>query len=919
MKGKTKSEIRANRRRRVSRCQRTLYGWASWNDPPTPRKKVSRPLINVYYRNHFDLIWRRGWKRSYEYLGLYYRSYADLEDAIISRCLKLATRQGAAFQVEQALSLREYFHRHPKALPVFCRLARAGRFSLLGAGEAIIDVNMCNGETMARNLASGTWYARETLGSSAAIANHSDGFGSSAQFPQVARLCGMKGIEGLGYCVPDGPYWRGLDGSTVLVKFDYPGVLFSYDHCYYEPCLACRGYGRSGGRVCRPCKGTGLRLSQGTYHLREWIEQLNSPVGRYLVSSEEMLPDEALPGLVAARNAAGKERYRWQTALALMPLFEKDLRRVDDPDVKVSSRMENNPTVSGVLVSRIRVKQAARQAEGWFYTVEKLAALTSPNGGQSFAGDLDRVWLDLPLLFFHDAITGTHNDIASQELLDTARGVVTRAQTIAERAGARALRGARRILNWKGPGTVAVFNPHSFRASLPVEIPAQGNGYRVTDRGGNPLPVYREPSCQDPPLPGISIVGPDYWKKRGSEVPRTLGFVAENVPPMSFKVFHIAPRSAARKTALNGTVEMGGYRLKWNDQGVQSIVEQKGGRELLNRRRGPAGHLILEQDIGDPWTTRSMDRPRTSCLNMSRCLGAFRSDDAVALHFAGKPGDHLPFGAEIDHDTFGLQWYQTVRLIRRLPCLLFDLEVFWQSVNHRLRVAFPSRSTTDRGIYKIPYGVLTRERYEMTSAAFGTANGDWPATWFAATEPSGSTPGLAVINTGTPSVRIENGVLLYSVLRSPGFGHCLFRYAQEYPMPTAEIRDGGHHRFRFALMPYTGKNLPEVLKASCVLNHPALTWQVPAHTRDWISSLRVDEPGVYVTAVKPCHDGHGMALRMVEQLGQEREVAVYLPEGVTRVQTANLLEETDGEIAVCGRHVRIRMKPYQIRTLLLRK
>ena len=138
-------------------------------------------------------------------------------------------------------------------------------------------------------------------------------------------------------------------------------------------------------------------------------------------------------------------------------------------------------------------------------------------------------------------------------------------------------------------------------------------------------------------------------------------------------------------------------------------------------------------------------------------------------------------------------------------------------------------------------------------------------------------------------------------------------------MPTAEIRDGGHHRFRFALMPYTGQNLPEVLQTSCVLNHPVLTWQVPAGTPDWSSGLHVDEPGVMVSAVKPCHDGHGMAVRLVEQLGQEREIVVDLPEDITRVQTANLLEEPDAEFAINARQARIPMKPYQIRTLLLRK
>ncbi|MHB9024116.1 MAG: glycoside hydrolase family 38 N-terminal domain-containing protein [Armatimonadota bacterium] len=883
-------------------------------------------IAYAWYQNHFDLIWRRGWRRGYDHLGLWYRGYADLEESVIDRYLKLAAERGTSCMLEQAISLREYLRRHPEALPVIQQLAREGRFELQGAGEAIIDVNMCDGETMARNFASGVRYARELLGQTTYIAHHNDGFGSSAQFPQVARLCGLRGIASLSYCRPDGPYWRGLDGSTVLVALDIPGQHFFYDHCYYEPCLPCKGHGRRDGAECPSCEGTGLRLCQGVYPARDRQQPLggyqfgtdagNPPLSCYLVTSEEMMPDAEMPGQLAALTAEGPVEYRWGTEAKMLPLWEEALARVDEPDVSISSRVENNPVQTGCLVSRIRVKQASRRAEGAFYPAEALATLAT-GGNPAIAGALEPAWLQLPLLFFHDAITGTHNDVASLELLDAAEQSIEVSRQVAAQAATVVLPGAQRLDAWDGDGCIAVFNPHGQVASLSVELPATGAGYAVTDAAGTPMPVFREPALADPSARQFAPVGPDFWLKRGEAPPTSLRFLAADVPPMSAKVFKVTPRAPAAPQPLTDSVEIGGYRLGWDTHGVQSITDLASGQELLNGAAGPAGHLMLEKDIGDPWGTRDLDQGRTSCATMGRLLAARRTGDAAEIIFAGML-ENGTFGREKDPRTFGLEWYQTVRLLKGLPWVEFDLEIFWTAADRRIRVAFPSRSGEDRGVYKIPYGVLTRERYEMTDNFLWSPNGDWPATHFTATQPQDDVPGIAVLNSGTPSARVEDGVLLYSVLRSPGFGHCLAtRYAQEYPMPTSEIRDAGYHRFRFGLMPATGANLADILTAGYQFNRPAPAFRVPAQTRAWSSGLSVQETGAYLTAVKPGYDG-GIACRLVEGLGEAREVTVTVPAGYTQAWIGNLLEEPEEQLALRNGQVSVLLRPYGIYTILLK-
>lgn len=891
------------------------------------------PQVFVYYANHFDLIWRRGWQRGYEYGGLFYRSYADLEDAVIGRWLTLAAEQGVAFQIEQALSLREYLRRHPDTLPVFQRLAEEGRFELQGSGESIIDLNTCRGETLARNFASGTVYARQTLGQKTDLACHADGFGSSAQFPQVARLCGMRGVTDLSYSKPDGPYWRGLDGSTLYVVAERPGKFFFYDHCYYEPCLICRGHGSVGdGAACTVCAGTGLRLSQGVYPPREeWSPDPESTHNHYLVFAEEMLPDEQLPQFVRAKNAEGGARWQWKTQSALMPVWEEALARVDGPDLPLSSRVENNPVQTSTLVTRIRVKQAAREAEGWFYPAEKMASLASaakrPGSRQEKkpGPGMERAWLHLPMLFFHDAVTGTHIDPAQDELLDIAGEVVALSRDAAAAAAALVMPGAEPINRWEGGGSIAVFNPHSFSASLPVEIPAAGEGYRVTDGDGKPVPVYRQPSqgafAEDSLEIGMRVktlqaVGAAHWQKRGEEAPQTLRFLAADLPPLGTGVFHLSPTPPIPAATLSRTAQAAGYRIGWDDHGVISVVEEASGQELLPAGRGPLGHLILEEDRGDPWGTRYARRDRTSFAPETRLLRAGRREGTVEVTFGGRM-DSGNFGYEAHPSVFGLEWLQTVRLLEGLPWVEVEMEVFWAGVDHRLRVAFPTRASTDRGLYHIPYGVLTRDRYEMTETGLWSPNGDWPALHFAAAEPDGPVPGMAVFNTGTPSARIEDGTLFYSLLRSPGFGHALTRYAQEYPLPLSEMRDGGYHHFRFAVMPYTGSNLAQVLEAAAVLSDAAPAFRVPSDAPGWRSGLALAEPGAYVAAVKPPFEGEGLAVRVVEQLGQARTVTLTVPAGFTRARLANLLEEPEADLPVRAGLVQMPLRAFGIHTLLL--
>ncbi|HEY3396338.1 MAG TPA: glycosyl hydrolase-related protein [Armatimonadota bacterium] len=874
--------------------------------------------VVTWYANHFDLIWRRGWQRDYEYMGSRWRSYAGVEDEVITRCLRLAVEQGAAFLLEQSLSLRVYLQNHPESEPVFRQLAAEGRFELLGAGEAIIDSNMCHAETLIRNFASGLEWGQKTVGLPTRCANEGDAFGTSAQLPQVYRGCGLRAAEGFSYSLPDAPYWRGLDGSTVLVMPSPPGRGFFYDHCYHEPCRACHGFQTLEGQLCPECEGSGFDLPQNWFPAREPVA-CEGPWAFFALTSEEMLPDPELVAEVKQLNASQDQyHYEWGTPNRYAAeLYAEALAAADNPPAdQISSRVENNPTQTGCLVSRIRSKQAPRAAEGAFYAAEALVALAEMQTGKRLAAEaLQAAWLNLPVLFFHDAVTGTHNDPAHLELLDMAAEVERLSQEAAQEA-LEALGGAVQPAPAEGSFTVAVCGASGAAADhvVTVALPeGAAPGFAVTDAAGQPVPVYATPGREEPHMERLAPVGPD---RRGSRTPQ-LSFLAKNVPAGGCAAYTVTPRATAPEAgALQNEAQNEHFRMQWDEHGVTALDDAVRGENLARAGALRVGELIMEQDCGDPWGTRDLERRARQLLAAdTKLLGAQRWEGVQEVYFGGRMSNGT-FGREPDPRVFGLWWYQTWRMYDGLPRVDVELEVFWRSIDHRLRIAFPTGASSDTGLYSIPGGVLERERYDMTESCLWSPNGDWPALYFAATRPEPGRPGLAVLNTGTPSARIEDGAVMYSLVRGVGDTHCLGRYAQDYPMPTAELMDGGYHRYRFALMSVPTDPVADGVMAEALrLNAPpvvAVVDQAPA-----VAGLSVTPSAVELVAIKRSFDGAGWAARLVNYSATSQSATVTLPRADLQVSRTNYLEREAEPLAVVGGQVTLELRGHEMTTLRL--
>ncbi|MFA5206010.1 MAG: glycoside hydrolase family 38 C-terminal domain-containing protein, partial [Lentisphaeria bacterium] len=643
----------------------------------------------------------------------------------------------------------------------------------------------------------------------------------------------------------------------------------------------------------------------------------------------EMLPPTDLPERLAAWTRQAPElRFQFGTQRRLAGIFAAAEAQVDaPPPALVAGRVENNPTQTGCYVSRLRIKQEARRCEAAFYGWETALAVTLA-GGLRDAAAWEQQFLELPLFFFHDAVTGTHQDEAYRELKarmaamrhTTARLAHSELRT-AGRPGVRApTPAAGRRLAVFDPGAA----PGPRRIPLPPAFATSETGWVAEDAAGRAWPVVPSWRADSPPAPLpenrlLAAVGP-----AAATRPAATGLFVETdaLAPLAWTTFTLRPAPPpvplAEPVLRNPHLE-----VRLGDPGIAGVTDLATGAVLDAPAGGAIGELLLQEDEGDPWGVRKIPGWRRGLAEFTRFLGAKQFAGYQEAWFAGAYAPCLRFGREADPRIFALEWYVTVRLAAHARQVDISHEIYWKSADRRLRIRFPAGAPADTAWYGIPGGWLARPRYEQTATHLFSPDGDWPATTFVAAAPGPAGTGWAVVNYGTPAGRVADGAIEVSVLRSPAFGHCLERYAQNYPMPVSGIRDGGWRHVTLSLLPHRGADdLPRLAVTAAGLNlaPPAVAvgkrgtaGPLPA----W--PLRITGAPVELAAVKFPFDGApgGRIVRLVNPAPHAAAVTLRLPpECAGAFHSCDLLEQPAAPLAPAapGRWP-LTLRPFQILTL----
>jgi alpha-mannosidase len=781
----------------------------------------------VYFQkqNHMDVTWRRCWDKSAFYRGSVIRPYSQLEELILNRDIELIKKENSyVTSIEQAITIRKYLERNPDKLPLIKELIWKKNIELLNGGETVIDYNMVNGESIVRNfLYSINWYEREfNVRNSSAIVI--DTFGVSGQMPQILRKLGLDYITQIGRVFENKKsFWKGIDGTIICFKDPTKGMeeksafisLESYTK-YYD-CSVCKGSG------CKHCNFTGLdtasyRFSDATLINSSGIKSVGmaaDPLKRALeyakdcpyeevyiyLSSEEILQDDMLVELI------NEYRTKYSMDISFMTKDEEfkkgtaDLRELlkNSPEAikteDIDERNEGNCVCTGCYVSRIKLKQLIREAEGHLITAEKLAVWAKIYGMETYPlKKIERLWNGMSFAQFHDAITSSHIDEAYYEILDCLQNITLGSEQICSEAtgylnGLIDMRGISEgqhfvlynALSWERAGIHSVV--------LQLENEVYGEYLEIFDEIGNRQHIV------ETTIHELTDRHMDIFKKRNSV---EVKFTGSSIPAMGYRVFTFRYNNSKEKALANVEcpefLENEYYKIFLDEYGVIGIFDKELGKDVCTYG---TNDLYLEEDFGSPWETLARPFNCTRLRKKNKVTGIKKHENRMIAIIEGSytEKEDLYNGGKEENK---LSWRQTITLYPKIKRIDFKMEVDWDTHSRRLKVAFPLGFTSDNdeAWYEIPYAAICRKKYEGSFGIHTNPNGDWPALNWVEVYNKQEDYSVTLLNKGLPCHKVENGVIYLSVLRSPEIPVYIYDFE--------DARDVGRHIFEHSIYSHKG-------------------------------------------------------------------------------------------------------------------
>lgn len=716
------------------------------------------PEFLVTPHNHFDPTWRRCFDRPADYKGVRVRSYAEIEDMVLTRSFEMSGN-GYTQSEGQAVVWRKYLERRPEMLEKIREEVRAGRLCIMMAGETVQDSVMPTAEGLVRNFLVAmpdyrAWCGEDHAGLK--IGWLEDTFGSGPNYPQILKGVGVETVWGTRYRACPEEVFIGIDGTKVTCMDHVPhGGIFPI--LKYPPCAHCKGYG------CAVCNETGMNLIPVV--TRELItEKLEALILQYLVPNEvqkvgtanEDRPDTMVQDLpyipdvdlkppkpfliggeevfaaldVADAVNALAEKYKGRAIVRFATsgdVYLRERERLNGVlrDYAAETPQDLNPAMPGCYVTRIKAKQRTRAGAYLLTTVESQLANAAWEAGRPIAqpADLNIAWQRVAFCQFHDAITGTLIDSGYAEIMD----MLDEAEEIAERY-------------------------------LPEPEP-------------KPVPVFEAIADESQPR------------------------------EVTWGAFQI-------RFDLKGITQilMGGRDLFEPFAPVETV-------DVLR-----IGELALEGDVGDAWGQRIGPLGGIIFNCSRRGLGEYH--DRVEVSEQGIRWHGVYTGGH--KKVKQLEWSTRVELSADGQRLDFTTEVDWDTESKRLRVLFPVASEEPTATYEVPFGFIDREydktkldysQWKADAREFAIQN------WVHKKIDAGA--GVALLVKGTPCVRWAPRLLDLSLLRSPEWEFSIVEPAHYEFWDTDGQRDTGHHHFEYSLWPHTEEiTTTQLTRAGLRYNQP---------------------------------------------------------------------------------------------------
>lgn len=774
--------------------------------PPWPARAKDYRL-HMIGNAHIDPVWLWPWSEGLSVVHSTFRSALD----------RMKETPDFKFTASSAQFYEWVAENDPNMLAEIRKRVEEGRWGLAGGWWVEPDVNIPNGESLARQGLYGQLVFQHLFGRMAKVGYNPDSFGHTGTLPQILKLQGMENYVFMRpqprekSLAADLFWWEGPDGTRALTY----RIPFSYN---------------DEGSVEQRVREVITNLREPTDNLMVFYgvgDHGGGATKENIQSIQQIKASSGAPTLLFATPEEYFEEIHRAPGLNL-PVVRDDLQFHS----------------VGCYTAEFEIKKDNRTAEMLLATAEKVAALGSVLWDFPCPqAELTSSWKKVLFLQFHDSLAGT----SLPEHYIKARNAHGYAMEVASQTISKALQ----KLAWQVPAEdpdstyLMVFNPHAWNTHLNVEYDLDWD-LRVPsvleDEHGKALPHEW--------IQASTIIGDR----------RKLVFQAP-LPALGYRQFRLRKGNGeqAKTIPVQATadgLENEHLRVAFSKDGAIGIFDKDAGQEVFQGPRGGARAVVLD----DPSDTWSHD-----VVAYTQEIGAFGEAQARVLEngpLRGRVRLWTRYGASALETDWIL--YAGSRTLEA-RCTLD-----WREHHKMLKFSFPVAVEAPHATYETAFGHIERQ----------TNGTEQPGQrWIDLTGTRASQEyGLAVINDAKYGYSALNNDLRVSVARSAVYAHhqpAKLRAGGEYIW-----QDQGIQTFRMLLVPHAGSwqsagivRLAEEFTAPVAVIYQGIH---PGSRPLSDSFLSVDAPNVVVTAIKKAEQGNDLIVRCYETDGRATPASLDL-------------------------------------------
>jgi len=655
---------------------------------PDPRS-ITADLIG---HAHIDLAWLWLWDETVHDIA---------KHTFMGTLSQMDKMPGLTFAQSQAAVYDAIEKNDPELFQKIRAKVKEGTWIPVGGMWAEPDLNMPDGESLARQLLYGKRYFLEKFGVDVTVGWNPDSFGHNFQLPQILSRAGVKYYVFERCAPPNTPafWWEGVDGSKVLAYVPPGWYLADLKNGLKNLLLETAKH--------TPLRNFMILYGEGDHG--------GGPRATDVEAITRFKKDKTHPPLefVAPENYFKKI----ESVKIELPLLKQEL----------------NFTFPACYTTQGETKKLNRRSENLLLSAEKFSALAAFSGYRDYypERDLDEAWKTVLRNQFHDILDGSSIGPVYEETKKHYEAALARGQ----RALDFSLETIANAIDTRGEGLpLIVSNPLFWERSEPVEGEAcfaqRVRSINITDGEGAEIP------CQ--------IVGEE---KQGDGWLYRFIFIAENVPSFGYKTYRILETGTRTdyKSSLSvqdTVIENEQLRVSLDPQTgwIRSLLDKRSGREAL-----AAEGNVLEAIVDEPPSMSAWE------LGLKETVARIGETGArVEVIEKGPVRGIIRITNPFRHSLF----VQDIILYEKVPRVDCRMRMNWQERNLMIKASFPVTARNSKADFEIPYGFIPRP-------ADGT---EVPALrWIDLTDESGSF-GLSLLNDSKYGFDVKGKTMRLSVI-----------------------------------------------------------------------------------------------------------------------------------------------------------